>query len=216
VYNANSHAGDSRKDDNLREAVFDIESTDLAAVGSGIVLCVGIRSTATNRTKVFRIDQYDYEPSDEFGFLERQEKDLLKDALAELDKYDLLVGHNIDRFDIPFLRSRAYQYGMNWWTHPLTYDTLIGFRRSGLLTRQNGFGKPSASMAMVADFLGVEQLKTSIFPREWWLTVWGNKKKRQEHMNEVVDHNQRDVRLNAAMYPILLANDPKVIIKRLA
>lgn len=199
----------------MKEAIFDIECTDLAAVGSGIVLCVGIRSTATNRTKIFRIDQYEYEPSDEFGFLERQEKDLLTEALAELDKYELLVGHNIDKFDIPFLRSRAYQYGMNWWTHPLTYDTLSGFRRSGLLTRQNGFGKPSASMAMVADFLGVEQLKTSIFPREWWLTVWGNKKKRQEHMNEVVDHNQRDVRLNAAMYPILLANDPKVCIKRL-
>jgi len=199
----------------MKTAIFDIECTDLAAVGSGIVLCVGIRSMTTNRTKIFRIDQYEYEPSDEFGFFERQEKDLLVDAFEELDKYELLVGHNINRFDIPFLRSRAYQYGLNWWTHPLTYDTLEGFRRSGLLTRQNGFGKPSASMAMVADFLGLEQLKTGIYPREWWMTVWGNKKKRIEYMNEIVDHNVRDVRMNAQMWPILLANDPKVNIKRL-
>jgi uncharacterized protein YprB with RNaseH-like and TPR domain len=199
----------------LKEAIIDIECTDLAAVGSGIVLCVGIRSTATNRTKIFRIDQYEYEPSDEYGFFERQERDLLTDALEELDKYELLIGHNINRFDIPFLRSRAYQYGMNWWTHPLTYDTLEGFRRSGLLTRQNGFGKPSASMAMVADFLGLEQLKTGVYPREWWMTVWGNKKKRREYMNDIVDHNVRDVRMNAAMYPILLANYPRVVIKRL-
>lgn len=200
----------------MKAAVFDIECTDLAAVGSGIVLCVGIRPLATNRTRVFRIDQYEYKASDEFGFLERQENDLLKDTFAELDKYDLLIGHNINRFDIPYLRSRAYQYGINWFTHPLTYDTLIGFRNSGFLTRPNGFGKPTASMAMVADFLGLEQLKTAIYPRDWWMGIWGNKIKRIESMNNIVDHNIRDVRLNSLMYPILLANDPKVNIKRLA
>lgn len=199
----------------MKAAVFDIECTDLAAVGSGIILCAAVRPVATQRTRVFRIDSHEYEPSDEFGFFERQEKDLLNEIFEELDKYDMLVGHNVNRFDIPYLRSRAYQHGQNWWTHPLTYDTLEGFRRSGFLTRQNGFGKPSASMAMVADFLGLEQLKTAIYPREWWLGIWGNKKKRIEAMNEMVDHCQRDVRMNAQMFPILLTNDPKVNIKRL-
>jgi uncharacterized protein YprB with RNaseH-like and TPR domain len=199
----------------MKAAVFDIETTDLCAVGSGIVLCVGIRPLTTNRTRIFRVDQFDYEPDDEHGILERQENDLLYAVFDELDKYDMLIGHNIDGFDIPYLRSRAYQHKASWWSHPLTYDTYKGFRRTGFLTRQNGFGKPCASMDMVADFLGLAQLKTKIYPAEWWASIWGNKKQRLEAMDAIVDHNERDVRLNAMMYPILLANDPKVIIKRL-
>lgn len=199
----------------MRSAVFDIETTDLCAVGSGIVLCVGVRPLATQRTRIFRLDAYEYEPDDEHGFFERQERDMLIEVCTELNKYDMLVGHNIDRFDIPFLRSRMYQFQLNWQTHPLTYDTFKGFRRTGFLTRQNGFGKPSASMDMVADFLGLKQDKTKIYPAAWWQSIWGCKAKRTEAMAEIVDHNQRDVRMNAAMYPILLANDPRVIIKRL-
>jgi uncharacterized protein YprB with RNaseH-like and TPR domain len=199
----------------MKVAVFDIETTELEAVGAGILLCVGIRPLATQRTRMFRIDSYDYKYDDGFGFLERQEKDLLKEVLDELDKYDLLVGHNIDRFDIPYLRSRAYSTGINWRTRPLTYDTMKGFRRAGFRTKLNGFGKPSASMAMVADFLGVEQLKTGVYPREWWQTVWGNKKARMKAMSELVQHNEFDVRLNSSIYPILLKNDPSVVIKRL-
>ena len=180
-----------------------------------MVLCVGIRPLSTGRTRVFRLDQYSFDKSDEYGYFEREEEALLIDSIAELDKYDLLIGHNIDKFDIPFLRSRAYQFGCVWPAHPLTYDTMKGFRRSGFLTRQNGFGKPSAGMDMVADFLGVVQLKTKIYPREWWASIWGSKQKRLDAMNEIVRHNEQDVRLNTLIYPILLANDPRVIIKRL-
>lgn len=199
----------------MKAAVIDLETTTLEAIGAGILLCVGIRPLDTDRIRQWRLDQYEYEPDDNFGYFDRQEVDLLNDTIKELNKYDLLIGHNIDGFDIPYLRSRAYQHKINWWTHPLTYDTYKGFRRTGFLSRQNGFGKPIASMDMVADFLGLAQLKTKIYPREWWLTIWGDKSQRLVAMNEVVDHNERDVRLNAQMYPILLQNDPKVNIKRL-
>jgi uncharacterized protein YprB with RNaseH-like and TPR domain len=199
----------------MKSAVFDIETTDLAAVGAGMVLCACIRPLSTNRTRTFRLDAYQYEPSDEFGFFERQERDLLAAIYEELSKYDLLIGHNIERFDIPYLRSRAYQHGLTWLQRPLTYDTMTGFRRSGFLTRQNGFGKPCAGMDMVADFLGIAQLKTKIYPRDWWQSIWGSAKKRLEALSEIVGHCERDVRLNANMYPILLASDPKVSIRRM-
>jgi DNA polymerase elongation subunit (family B) len=195
--------------------VFDIETTDLAAVGAGMILCVCIRPFSTQRTRTFRLDTYEYEQDDAFGFFQRQEKDLLAAVFEELDKYDLWVGHNIYNFDIPYLRSRAYQHGIAWNTRPLFYDTLKGFRNSGFLTRQNGFGKPCASMDMVADFLGLDQLKTKLYPAQHWQNIWGNKKQRLEALNMLVDHCERDVRMNAAMYPILLANDPKVVIKRM-
>lgn len=199
----------------MKSCVVDIETTDLAAVGSGIVLCVCVRPLSTGRTRAFRIDNYQQEVSSDFGFFQREENAMLKDVYAELDKYDLLIGHNVINFDIPYLRSRAYRHQIPWYSRPLVYDTLRGFRNSGFLTRQNGFGKPSASMDMVADFLGIEQLKTKIYPAEWWQAIWGNAKERLEAVNNIVDHCERDVRLNAAMYPILLANDPKVNIKRM-
>jgi DNA polymerase elongation subunit (family B) len=161
------------------------------------------------------MDNFEYEPDDNFGFFQRQEKDLLNAVFEELDKYDLFIGHNIKNFDIPYLRSRAYQHQINWFKRPLFYDTLTGFRNSGFLTRQNGFGKPCASMDMVADFLGLDQLKTKIYPSQHWQNIWGNKKQRLEAMNLLVDHCERDCRMNAAMYPILLENDPKVTIKRM-
>jgi DNA polymerase elongation subunit (family B) len=200
----------------MKSAVMDIETTDLAAVGSGILLCVGIKPLNGGKSVTFRLDDYDGDTeNDEYGFFEKQEMNMLWNVVGELDKYDLLVGHYIDKFDVPFLRSRAYQYGCTWNSHPLTYDTKSAFRRTGFLTRQNGFGKTSASMDMVADFLGLEQLKTKIYPREWWQSIWGNKEERTKAMNNIVNHNKRDIEMNSKLYPLLLANDPRVIIKRL-
>jgi hypothetical protein len=199
----------------MRSCVMDIETTDLAAVGAGMILCVCIRPLSTGQTRSFRMDSHQYEQSTEFGYFEREEKDMLGEVFEELEKYDLFIGHNIRNFDIPYLRSRAYQHGINWTQRPLFYDTLVGFRNSGFLTRPNGFGKPCAGMDMVADFLGVTQLKTRIYPRDWWKAIWGNETARLEAMNEIVDHCERDVRLNANIYPILLENDPKVSIKRM-
>jgi uncharacterized protein YprB with RNaseH-like and TPR domain len=199
----------------MRVCIFDIETTELEAVGAGIFLCGSILPIGGGKIRSFRIDKYDYKPSDEFGPMEREEKALLIDYLTELDKYDMLVGHNIERFDIPYLRSRAYQHKIEWHTAPIVYDTCKAFRRTGFLTKMNGFGKPSASMAMVSDFLGIEQLKTGIYPSEWWKSVWGKKDERTSAMNEMLDHNIRDVRLNASLYPILLENDIKLNIHRM-
>lgn len=199
----------------MKSAVVDIETTDLSGVGGGILLCVCVRPLATKRTRVFRIDSYKYEPSKEFGTFERQEKDLLHDVREELKKYDLIIGHNIDGFDLNFLKTRAYRCGMDWALYPFTYDTMKAFRRTGYRTVLNKIGKPSAGMDMVSDFLGLEQLKTKIYPVEWWQAVWGSDAQRVEAMNNIVDHCQRDVRTNDLMYEILLSVDTKAIIKRL-
>jgi uncharacterized protein YprB with RNaseH-like and TPR domain len=203
------------KGDTINGCVFDIETTELEAVGAGIMLCVAIRPLATGRTRVFRIDSHLFKDDDEYGKFEREEKALLEETFNELDKYDLLIGHNINKFDIPFMRSRAYAQGIPWHSSPLTYDTMMAFRRTGFRTKMNGFGKPQAGMAAVADFLGVDFVKTAVHPRAWWLSIWGNKRQRTEAMKEMVEHNEWDVITNSRIYPILLQNDPKVVIKRL-
>ena len=199
----------------MDSAVVDIETTDLAAVGGGIALVICIRPLSTNRTRTYRIDQYHYDPSPDFGVLDRQEKDLIIEVRTELGKHDLLIGHNIDGFDLNFLKTRAHRHELEWPLYPFTYDTMKAFRRTGYRTILNCVGRPSASMAMVSDFLGLEQLKTAIYPVDWWQAVWGNDHERLVAMNEIVDHCQRDVRTNSMMYDLLLKADMRAIIKRL-
>jgi hypothetical protein len=70
-------------------------------------------------------------------------------------------------------------------------------------------------MDMVSDFLGVDQLKTKIYPAEWWTSIWGNELKRIEAINTISDHCQRDVRQNALIYEKLLPADFKASIRRI-
>lgn len=199
----------------MKSAVFDIETTALEGIGAGVLICGCVRQLSTNRTITFRLDEYTYKFSDEFGFFERQEKDLLINLLGELKKYDLLIGHNINNFDLGFLKTRAYRHDVPFFLNPITYDTMYAFGRVKLRTIASAFtGKPTKSLAMVADLLGVRQEKTSIYPVEHWQGIWGKKAERTEAMNDIVDHCQRDVRMNSQVYEILLPQDNKLILRR--
>lgn len=195
-------------------AVFDIETTALGAAGSGIALCVCVRPLRTKRTKTFRIDGYSYPPEAEFGFFERQERDMLRDAVEELSKFQLLVGHNIENFDLGFLRTRAMMLGVPFTIAPFTYDTMKGFRRTKMRTTMNYRGKPTAAMDFIVDMFGLPQQKTKIYPVEWWQSVWGNGEQRAEAMNHIVDHCVRDVRMNHEMYELMLPWDIKASFRR--
>lgn len=199
----------------MQSAVLDIETSDLAAVGAGIILVVCVRPMQTQRTRTFQLDMYEYEPDPLYGFLEREETDLLKAVHEELSKYHVLIGHNIEKFDLPYLRSRSFRLGVKWTILPALYDTLKAFRRTHYLTRPNGFGKPSGSLAMVADFAGVKQEKTNIYPADHWESIWGNKKARSEAIHNIADHCQRDVRVNANIFEFLWASDMKPVIKKI-
>jgi DNA polymerase elongation subunit (family B) len=173
-----------------------------------------VRPLSTNRTRTFRADQYTFEPSPEYGFFERQERALVNDLVAELSKYDLLIGHNVESFDMGFLRTRAYRHTAPFFLEPFIYDTKKAFQRVRMRTVLNVVGKPSAAMDMVADFLGINQEKTKIYPVHHWQTVWGNDVERAEAMNDLVEHCQRDVRMNAQIYELLLPHDKKATIRR--
>ena len=198
----------------MKSAVFDIETTSLEAGGAGMVLVVCVRPLSTNRTRTFRIDNYRYKPSPQYGFFEREEKDLLNDVVGELDKYDLWIGQNINNFDIPFLRSRAYRQRIPFPYMPLTYDTMVAAGRIRFRTILNHFGRPSKSLDIIADFLGIDQEKTKMYPVEHWKTIWNNESERLKAMNDLTDHCQRDVRMNSQVYDIFLPLDRKVLIRR--
>lgn len=190
----------------MKSAVFDIEATDLAGIGAGSLLLVCVKPVG-KPVKTFRLDDLKCRPG--------REKKLVDAVFAELSQYDLLIGHNIDRYDWSFLRTRAYALGAKVPNPPLGYDTLQAFKRTGIRTRLNSFGKPSAGLAMVCDFFGFEQEKTAIYPREWWEAIWGNQKERRRAMDEIEAHCRKDVAMNEKIYQALLPIDANATIKRL-
>jgi len=139
---------------------------------------------------------------------------LVAAVIAELSKYDLWIGHNIIKFDYPWLKSRAQFFGLHELPRPFQYDTMKAFQRLGYRTVLNGFGKPTAALAHAVDFYGFEQEKTGLYPRQHWDVVWGDDKQRAEAMGKLVHHCESDVRMTERLYHALLPVDYGAIIKR--
>jgi uncharacterized protein YprB with RNaseH-like and TPR domain len=198
----------------MQSAVFDIETTSLGAVGAGIILCVVVRSLTTYQDKTFRLDQYEFKASKNFGIVEREEVALLKDVMGELSQFNVVIGHNIIKYDIPYIKSRAFQRGIDSPSF-VAYDTLTAFRRTNYLTVPNGFGGHCGGLDMVADFLHVKQDKPKIYPYNWWTSIWGNEANRMDAMNEISEHCAHDVRMNSDVFPFLWSADPRPALKKI-
>lgn len=205
----------------MKSVVFDIECTDFDAVGAGILICAVAIPLDTLEPKIFRLDEYDksilgWVDITNFGYLEREEKAELKALFDFMSGYDLWIGHNIERFDIPYMRTRGMRRNVPADFRPFTYDTFKAFRRCGIQTRPNGFGKPMAGLGAAADALGItEGSKTAVYSGEWWMQIWGNKEIRKTAFDAVVHHCTEDVKMNLGVYKEILPLDLKGNVKRL-
>lgn len=189
----------------MNTCIWDIESSALEAIGAGFMICAVIKPEG-KKPKVFRYDEYHCKPA--------HEKKLIQAVVDELMQYDIVVSHNGYRFDWNYLKSRAQVFGIDIPHAPLSYDTLQAFRRCGFLTRPNSFGKPTAALAMVADFLGVPQEKTGIYPREHWKVVWTTGVEREDALNKLVSHCVADVSMTEKVYRALFVMDGAAILRR--
>jgi hypothetical protein len=191
----------------VNTAILDIETTDLGAVGAGTILCAVVKPLG-KKPIVFRVDA--------LGCKLGHEDKFLRVLLRELAKYQILVGHNIEKFDWCYIKSRCAILDVPFALRPFGYDTMKAFRRSGLRTRINGFGKPSAGMDMIVDFFGLPQEKTKIYPRSWWDAVWGKKDgTRTEAMDDIVSHCIEDVKMNEMIFEKLLIWDTNGALRKL-
>ena len=190
----------------MKSATWDIETSALEAVGAGFILCAVVKPHG-KPAKIFRYDVLGCSPG--------SEAKLVSKLIKELEQFDVLIGHNEDRFDFPYVKTRAMVLGVPCALRPILYDTLRAFRRCGYLTRQNGFGRPTAALAHVVDILGIPQKKTSVYPRAWWKAIWEKHKgRRKEALDEIVDHCVEDVKMNEAVFNILFPADHKMMLRR--
>ena len=199
----------------MKSAVFDIECTDFDAIGAGILVCASVFDTETKEIHTFRLDDYSFKPNKKCGYLEQEERAELQELLEKLGQYDLLIGHNILKFDLKYLMTRALRRDVEYNLRPFAYDTFAAFRRVGIQTRPNGFGKPSAGFGAVADAFGItESMKTVVYSGEWWMEIWGNKDNKEKAFDAVVAHCESDVKLTYGVYQEILPKDFRANIKR--
>ena len=91
--------------DSSKVAVLDIETTSLKS-DFGIMLCAVIRTYGSREDpKIFRIDLSN-------SSLVAAEKEILVKLNEELTTYDGLITYFGNRFDIPFIRTRALYHGI--------------------------------------------------------------------------------------------------------
>ncbi len=133
--------------------VFDIETTNLHANGGRILATVVLDHEGT---KVFRADDY-------AGWREGKRYDdseIVADVLEAVGQYDVLIGHNAVRFDIPFLNAKALEHGYE--PLPAGQKVIDPVRLSRRFLRLN-----SNRLDTIARFLKTKNSKTPLDISVW-------------------------------------------------
>lgn len=188
-------------------ATFDIETSELHAVGLGQIICAVVLPM-DGKPFVVRADHERCSVGNE--------RRLVQSLVKELQKYQLLIGQNSENFDWGFIKSRAIQFGIRIpQPYPLSYDIRNGFKRAKLRTVDNGFGRPSCSLDMMIDFYGLNQEKTKIYPNRHAQTIIGKGAERDKAMDDLVSHCLADTRMTRDLFYRIIRDDPAPLIRRL-
>ena len=122
------------------------------------------------------------------------DKRIVGDCIDDMKRFDKIVGFNSTNFDLPFLRTRALYWGLDFPGYgELTHRDAYYMGKSKLCMTSKG-------QASVSSLIVGKTEKTHINPFEWAKASLGNKK----FLKIVLDHNERDVRdLKKVYYGLL-------------
>lgn len=154
---------------------FDLETSNLSA-DFGVLLCAVIKP-ANGAAKVFRADEL----NPRWKTKRSDDSRTVAAVTKELEKYDIWVAHNGQRFDVPYLRTRL----MAWGLPPLPLRKLI----DPVLLARNKLRLSYNSLAQVANHLGCNS-KTQVSPHHW---IKASMDGDSGSMDYIVNHCKRDV-----------------------
>jgi len=157
-----------------RIAYFDIETSDLKA-DFGIVLtwCLKFRKEKHIYSGVItRKDIYD-------GVFDKK---IIKELLDLLEDVDIIVTYYGTGFDIPFLRTRAERWRLDFPKFGEIYHWDLYYKVKRL------FKTHRKSLGVITNFLGING-KTEIDPAIWFKAQYGDDKS----LKEILNHNEHDV-----------------------
>ena len=162
----------------ISTAIIDIETSDLCA-DRGIILCAVIQSSIHGQI-VFRTDELNKGwKSGKRG----DDSEITKRIIKCFKEHDVLVAHNGNNFDIPFVRTR----GIKWKCEPLLDVKIvdpckIAWRKFRL--RSNRLGN-------ISDFIGSPDRKHPLDLSLWMDAILNGTKK---SMDQIVTHCISDVK----------------------
>lgn len=115
------------------------------------------------------------------------DKELLKQFIPELNKADFIVAHNGDKFDLPWIKTRALKNGLDMHPSYSSVDTLK-------IARYN-HKFPSNRLDDIGDYLGLgRKIKTDM---QLWDDVFeGN----QKALEKMIEYCEQDVVLLEKVY----------------
>lgn len=163
----------------IRVATFDIETTGLNAA-FGRILCACVMTYDPQEIRTFRADEY---PSWREG-RRSDDHDITAELMAYLEEFDILIAHNGVKYDLPFLRTRALQYGLPPLQPMKIVDPVLSARRQLRLQ--------SNSLDSIAKHLDAPFQKTPLEPRVWARAMMDND---TDAMNLIVEHCIADVQV---------------------
>lgn len=142
-----------------RTQIWDIETTDFKAdigtlmVSSFLDLATGVPNSRT---------VLDFE-----GTLDQRERQLAEWTVDQIRETDCLIGHNIKGFDRNFLNGVCGRHGLSLVPKRTYIDTM-------LIARYGFKGKVGASMANLADVLGLPVPKDAPSKNDWRRYIGGD------------------------------------------
>lgn len=161
-------------------AFFDLECTSLSGM-IGRILCCSFKPLGGD-VYTFRGDQRPYRATDVVD-----DSKLAVAIRDELEKYDIIVGHNSKLFDSKFLEARLFKAGERPRQKTYHVDTMWTVRSNLRI---------SSKLQYVQEFVDLEDKKTPITWDNWaragaWIKT---------AMDEVVHHCEQDVRVLEPVY----------------
>lgn len=161
----------------MKIGIFDLEMSSLNADG-GIILCCSIKQHEKKGVTCIRADSFDAWEKNRTN-----EKELIQAISDELDKYDILVAHNGERFDKKFFNAKCLQYRLK---PILRFKKLIDPVQ--LSWRHLRLGRNT--LAALIDYLEIPVRKTPLELHRWLeASLEGSKKA----MDIICDHCNHDV-----------------------
>ena len=135
---------------------------------------------------------YKWEGEEEVHYLtwdkNQDDKKMLQQFVKIANEADELVGHNGDRFDLPWIRTRCLLHNIPMFPNYTTVDTLKVSRAK--------FKFNSNKLDYIAKVLGIGQKQHTGF--DLWVQIVLNKDK--EAMNTMVEYCKHDVKLLEEVY----------------
>lgn len=161
-----------------RIGFLDIEATNLDA-DFGYILTYAIKGLGEKGVRSYAVRSKDIKRNEP----DKSDKDLIKRLVRDMMMYDRLVTHYGNKFDIPFIRTRALYCGVEFPGYREIYqDDTWEIARRKLKLHSNRLENIAIAI------LGGSQ-KTRIMPCYWIGAIRGDDK----CIDYILDHNIRDV-----------------------